>query len=374
MLFLNYIDWFSLKIFICSLILIINNIVPLLICIAFFVVAERKVLGSLQRRFGPNIVGYWGLLQAVADGFKLINKEILIPTKSNVYLYFLAPTLALFLSFFVWGFVPMSLTSIFFEDAYSTLIVLAISSLNVYTIIIAGWSSNSKYSFLGGLRSSAQMISYEVSISICLLPIFLSANSLNLIEIVNSQNKIWYLIPLLPVSIIFFISIIAETNRAPFDLPEAEAELVAGFNLEYSSIVFAFFFLAEYGNIILMSAFFSILFLGGWLPIFSFLSFIPAIFWMALKTLACCFFFILIRGCLPRYRYDQLMYLGWKVFLPISLSFFFFYVSTLFLFNGIPFGIFEYQNINFLNWAEFIYKPEILSYLNEKEFILHNCN
>jgi len=204
----------------------------------------------------------------------------------------------------------MSLTSFFFDDIYSTLIILAVSSLNVYTIMVAGWSSNSKYSFLGGLRSSAQMISYEVSISICLLPVFLSSNSLNILDIVMSQKFVFYAIPMMPVALIFFISIIAETNRAPFDLPEAEAELVAGFNLEYASIIFAFFFLAEYGNIILMSAFFSILFFGGWLPPLAVLGFIPPIVWLSLKTVFCCFLFIVIRGTLPRYRYDQLMYLG----------------------------------------------------------------
>lgn len=361
--------WIELKTIICSLILVIVNIIPLLVCIAFFVVSERKVLGALQRRFGPNMVGYWGLLQAAADGLKLICKEMLVPARVNIYLYFLAPVAALFFTFFAWGFIPLSLTATFFDDVYSVLVILAISSLNVYTIMVAGWSSNSKYSFLGGLRSSAQMISYEVSISICLLPVFLSARAVNLIEIVSSQKLVFYILPLAPVALIFFISIIAETNRAPFDLPEAEAELVAGFNLEYASIIFAFFFLAEYGNIILMSAFFSILFLGGWLAPFEFLAGTAPVIWMSIKTVFCCFFFLLVRGTLPRYRYDQLMYIGWKVFLPISLSFFFFYTSWLFYLNGVALDFFDFQNLNLHNLTHYIIKPQVPSFLNEPSFI-----
>lgn len=357
-------NWNLYKNILCTILLILNNIVPLLICIAFFTVAERKILASLQRRFGPNRVGYWGLLQAFADGFKLINKEIILPTKSNVYLYFFAPMLALFLSFFSWGFIPLSSTSLFFNDEYNTLIILAISSLNVYTIIIAGWASNSKYSFLGGLRSSAQMISYEVSISICLVPVFLNSNSLNLSEIVNSQINGWFFWPLLPVAVIFFISIIAETNRAPFDLPEAEAELVAGFNLEYSSIVFAFFFLGEYGNILLMSTFFTILFLGGWWPLFDWLTLSP-IFWISIKTLFCCFLFILIRGSLPRYRYDQLMYIGWKTFLPVSLSFLFFYVTIFFLFNALKTDFYNFEDFYNLCLNQNLINSQIDINLNE---------
>jgi len=223
--------------------LILNNLIPLLVAVAFFTVGERKLLASIQRRTGPGKAGFWGSLQAIADGAKLVVKETLIPVKANFYLFLTAPIVALFLAFISWGFIPFNNFSFFFDNDYGILVILSLSSLNVYSVVLAGWSSNSKYTFLGGLRSCAQMISYEISISIILIAIFLNVSSLNFITIVNYQEKIWFIFPLFPLAIMFLISIVAETNRTPFDLPEAEAELVAGFNLEYSSIVFAFFFL-----------------------------------------------------------------------------------------------------------------------------------
>ena len=304
-------------------IFILTTLIPLLSAIAFFVVAERKILAAVQRRVGPTTVGIWGLLQAVADGFKLINKEIIWPSKSNKYLYFTAPVLSLFLSWIGWLYIPFTWQSVYFDDPYSTLVILSISSLNVYGVIVAGWSSNSKYAFLGALRASAQMISYEIIISIIIIPVFFLSSSLNLTDIVNSQTSGWYLVSLFPVAVIFLIAIIAETNRAPFDLPEAEGELVAGFNIEYGSIIFSFFFLAEYGNILLMSAFYCLLFWGGWLhpfDIFNTEIFLDIIFFV-LKIILISVFFILIRSIVPRYRYDQLMFLCWKCFLPSVFSY-----------------------------------------------------
>lgn len=326
-----------------TILLVLVNLIPLLICIAFFTVAERKLLASLQRRTGPMLVGYWGVLQALADGFKLVIKEIVIPAKVNFFLYLLAPVLALFLTFLSWSFLPLGLTSFYIYEEYNILILLAISSINVYTIVIAGWSSNSKYSFLGGLRSSAQMISYEISISLILIPIFLTSGSLNLIKISAIQENIWFIFSLFPISIPFLVSILAETNRAPFDLPEAEAELVAGFNLEYSSIIFALFFLAEYGNMILMSTLFSMLFLGGWNSFF-FCSYIGPMN-LLIKILLVCVVFVIVRGNLPRYRYDQLIDVGWKIFLPITLSFLFFYISFLFCTNLSPVNPYQFLNL-----------------------------
>lgn len=334
--------------FLSLVFIILNNLIPLLIAIAFFTVGERKLLASMQRRTGPGKVGFWGSLQAIADGAKLINKETLIPVKANFYLFLSAPILALFLALISWGFIPFSNMSFFFDTDYAILVILSLSSLNVYSVVLAGWSSNSKYTFLGGLRSCAQMISYEISISIILIPIFLSANSLNFIKIVNYQEYVWFIGPLFPLSIMFLISIVAETNRTPFDLPEAEAELVAGFNLEYSSIIFAFFFLAEYSNIILMSTIYTLLFLGGWLsPIDKFL--IQNSFcWVVLKLIVVCMFFVHIRGNLPRYRYDQLMFIGWKIILPLSLAFVIFYVTILYVFDAVPIGPLDFYNYSVL--------------------------
>lgn len=298
----------------------IMTLVPLLISIAFFTLAERKVMASIQRRRGPNVVGMWGLLQPFADGLKALIKELIIPYQANRFLFILAPCITFVLSLVNWAIMPFSYNEVIADLNYGLLYIYALSSLAVYGIILAGWVSQSKYPFLGAIRSAAQMISYEVSIGLIFVIIALCAHSLNLMDIVYAQEvNGWFIVTLFPMAGVFFISIIAETNRAPFDLPEAEAEIVAGYNLEYSSIIFAFFFLGEYGNILLMSALFSILFLGGWLPLFSFLTFISPELWLQLKTVAICYMFILVRATLPRYRYDQLMDLCWQVFLPFNL-------------------------------------------------------
>jgi NADH-quinone oxidoreductase subunit H len=298
----------------------IMTLVPLLISIAFFTLAERKVMASIQRRRGPNVVGMWGLLQPFADGLKALIKELIIPYQANRFLFILAPCITFVLSLVNWAILPFSYNEVIADLNYGLLYIYALSSLAVYGIILAGWVSQSKYPFLGAIRSAAQMISYEVSIGLIFVIIALCAHSLNLMDIVYAQEvNGWFIVTLFPMAGVFFISIIAETNRAPFDLPEAEAEIVAGYNLEYSSIIFAFFFLGEYGNILLMSALFSILFLGGWLPLLSVLSFISPELWLQLKTIAVCYMFILVRATLPRYRYDQLMDLCWQVFLPFNL-------------------------------------------------------
>lgn len=320
------------------LFLTLVTLVPILLTVAFFTFCERKILASVQRRRGPNVVGFWGVLQAIADGLKLVLKEIIIPSRSNMFFFIFAPIWVLAISFSGWALIPFSYNNFYVDFDFGVLYLLAISSLGVYGIVIAGWSSNSRYAFLGGLRSVAQLISYEVSLGLIILPIILLSNSLNFIEIVSMQEKtIWFCLPFLPLTIIFFITILAETNRTPFDLPEAEAELVAGFNVEYSSTLFALFFLGEYSSILLMSATMSILFFGGWLPIGSFFGFSG--FWLILKTIIVCIFFVLIRGALPRYRYDQLMSIGWKIILPITLSFFYF-VSSIFVgFDSLPLNV-----------------------------------
>lgn len=306
----------------------IITIIFCLLTVAFFTIAERKLLASIQRRKGPNVTGFWGILQAFADGLKLLLKEVIIPLKANWVLFLAAPALSLLISLLIWVFIPFSDINYITNFDYSLLLVYAFSSLGVYGIIGAGWTSNSKYAFLGSLRSAAQMISYEVSITLLLLPVVACANSFNLIEIVKQQSiATWYIIPLFPIFIIFFISILAEANRAPFDLPESEAEIVAGYNVEYSSMTFAMFFLAEYSNMLWLSAIVSILFLGGWLsPIY----FIPnSSYWLILKILIICFFIIKVRANYPRYRYDQLMNLGWKIFLPFSIGYFLFITAIL---------------------------------------------
>jgi NADH-quinone oxidoreductase subunit H len=308
-------------------------IVPLLIAIAYFTLAERKILSSIQRRKGPNVVGTFGLLQPLADGLKLFVKETILPSNCDVVLFIFAPILTFFLSLLTWVVIPFGYGMFFTELNIGILYLFAISSLGVYGIIIAGWSSNSKYSFLGALRSVAQMISYELTIGFSILSVAACSNSLNLIEIVLAQYKIWYCVPLFPIFIIFFISALAETNRHPFDLPEAEAELVSGYNVEYSAMGFALFFLGEYANMLLMSSLISILFLGGWLPPFNFLNFIPGPFWLGLKISFFVILFVLARAILPRYRYDQLMRLGWKVFLPFTISWFLLTTSILLSFN-----------------------------------------
>lgn len=337
----------NLLIFLYYILLIITQILALLITTAFFTLFERKVLGSIQRRLGPNVIGFWGFLQPFADALKLLTKEIIIPTKANKILFSLAPIISLALALFAWGFIPYSTTSILFEDTYSSLILLAISSLSVYGVIIAGWASNSRYAFLGACRSAAQMVSYEIALTTCLLSVFLLSGSLNVSEIVKAQEKVWFFAPLLPIFIIYLISCIAETNRAPFDLPEAEAELVAGFNTEYSAIMFACFFLGEYSNMILMSTTIVLFFFGGWqLPnIFFFLKNWPILIF-ATKVIFFCFIFILVRSILPRYRYDQLMELGWKIYLPLTLSFFFFLSMFMGLINCAPVGNYGFLLIN----------------------------
>lgn len=297
---------------------IVLIILPLIIAMAYLTLMERKVIAAMQMRKGPNVVGPFGLLQPFADGVKLMSKELILPTESNKALFVLAPVITFTLAMVGWAVIPFDAGLVLADINVGVLYLLAISSLGVYGIIIAGWASNSKYPFLGAIRSAAQMVSYEVSIGLVIITVLLCAGSLNLSKIVESQSDMWYIVPLFPMFVIFFISILAETNRHPFDLPEAEAELVAGYNVEYSSMIFAMFFLGEYMNMILMSASATILFLGGWLPLFG-LDFIPGIIWFALKISFCLFVFIWARATLPRYRYDQLMRLGWKVFLPLSL-------------------------------------------------------
>jgi NADH-quinone oxidoreductase subunit H len=297
-------------------------VVPLLIAVAYFTLAERKVIASIQRRRGPNMVGIWGLLQPLADGLKLLVKETVLPSNSNTIIFVLAPIITFLLSVLGWAVMPYGETMVLSDLNIGILYILAVSSLGVYGVLTSGWSSNSKYAFLGGLRSAAQMVSYEVSLGLIIISVLLCAGSLNLSQIVLAQESIWYIIPLFPVFIMFFISALAETNRAPFDLPEAEAELVAGFNVEYSAMGFALFFLGEYSNILLMCGLTTTLFLGGWLPPIAILPFtlIPGPIWFGLKVAATGFTFIWIRASYPRYRYDQLMRLGWKVFLPLSLA------------------------------------------------------
>ena len=322
---------FSLKI----LVYFLSLILPLLIAVAYFTLIERQILAAVQRRQGPTIVGFYGLLQPLADGLKLFLKETILPKSSNMIIFILAPVFTFGLALSGWVVVPFGDGFALSNLNVGLLYIFAISSLSVHSVIMAGWSSNSKYAFLGALRSAAQMISYEVSMGITIVSVILLSGSLNLNDIVIAQKNLWYCIPLFPMFIIFFICALAETNRHPFDLPEAEAELVSGYNVEYSAMSFALFFLAEYSNIILMCSMTVILFLGGWFPILNFWPFylIPGTIWFAIKTLFFIFLFILIRGTLPRYRYDQLMRLGWKVFLPISLAFLLIISSILLSFN-----------------------------------------
>ena len=318
---------------ISTILKILAIIVPLLISVAYFTIAERKIMGIIQRRKGPNVVGFLGLMQPFADGLKLFAKETILPSNSNLIVFLIAPILTFFLSLMGWAVIPFSEGVVLSDLNIGILYLLATSSLGVYGIVMAGWSSNSKYPFLGALRSAAQMISYEVSIGIILITVLLPVGSLNLTDIVLAQKDVWFIIPFFPIFVLFFISSVAETNRHPFDLPEAEAELVSGYNVEYSSVGFAFFFIGEYANIIFMSALNSILFLGGWLPPFEFLGFLPGALLFAMKILFFIFLFIFIRAILPRYRYDQLMSLGWKVFLPLSLGFLIFYYGLLLSLN-----------------------------------------
>ncbi|MCZ6861928.1 MAG: NADH-quinone oxidoreductase subunit NuoH [Alphaproteobacteria bacterium] len=300
-------------------------IVPLMIAMAYLTYYERKVIGAMQMRKGPNVVGWFGLLQPFADGLKLLLKETIVPSGANPAVFIVAPIVTFSLSLVAWAVIPFGDGLVLADINVGILYLFAISSLGVYGIIMAGWASNSKYAFLGALRSAAQMVSYEVAIGFVIITVLMVAGSLNLSKIVLSQAGgfwHWYWLPLFPIFIIFFISTLAETNRAPFDLPEAEAELVGGYNVEYSAFPFALFFLGEYINMIVMSAMTTILFLGGWLPPLevSWLTWIPGPVWFALKITVVLFFFLWVRASFPRYRYDQLMRLGWKVFLPLSLA------------------------------------------------------
>ncbi len=296
-------------------------VVPLLVSVAMLTYFERKVIGAIQLRKGPNVVGPFGLLQPFADALKLLTKETIVPTGANRVVFMMAPILTLLLSLVAWAVIPFGYGMVLADINVGILYLFAISSLGVYGIIMAGWASNSKYAFLGALRSAAQMVSYEVSIGFVIITVLLCVGSLNLSDIVMAQRKVWFFIPLFPMFVIFFVSALAETNRSPFDLPEGESEIVAGYFVEYSSMSFAMFFLGEYAAMILMSGMTSILFLGGWLPPFDIAPFnwIPGLVWFALKTAACLFVFLWVRATMPRYRYDQLMRLGWKVFLPFSL-------------------------------------------------------
>jgi NADH-quinone oxidoreductase subunit H len=293
-------------------------VVPLLICVAYLTYAERRIIGAMQMRLGPNVVGPFGLLQPFADAVKLLTKETVLPTGSSPVVFLLAPMVTFSLAMIAWAVIPVDDGWLISDINVGILYLFAVSSLGVYGIVMAGWASNSRYAFLGAMRSAAQMVSYEVSIGFIMICVLLTAGSLNLSEIVKAQAGLWFFVPHFPMFVVFFISVLAETNRHPFDLPEAESELVAGFMTEYSSMAFALFFLGEYANMIMMSGIVSILFLGGWLAPFG-LTFIPGIVWFALKISFCLFLMIWIRATFPRYRYDQLMRLGWKVFLPLSL-------------------------------------------------------
>ncbi|MFO1154681.1 MAG: NADH-quinone oxidoreductase subunit NuoH [Rhodospirillales bacterium] len=306
---------------------ILGIVLPLLMAVAYLTFAERKVIAAMHLRKGPNVVGPFGLLQPMADGLKLFLKETIIPSGANRGVFVLAPMITFILALIAWAVIPFNEGWVLADINVGVLYLFAISSLGVYGIIMAGWASNSKYAFLGGIRSAAQMVSYEVSMGFVIITVLLCVGSLNLTDVVEAQRgsgivNWWFALPLLPMAVIFFVSALAETNRHPFDLPEAEAELVCGYNVEYSAMTFALFFLGEYANMILMSAITSVLFLGGWLPPFNMEPFtwIPGPIWFFLKIAACLFVFLWVRATFPRYRYDQLMRLGWKVFLPLSLA------------------------------------------------------
>jgi NADH-quinone oxidoreductase subunit H len=350
-----------MKIFLFIIISVLNYlliILPMLISVAFLTLIERKVLAATQRRVGPNFVGFLGLLQPIADAVKLIVKETILPRSANILLFIIAPLVTFFLSLSAWAVIPLNAFSVASDINLGILYIFTISSLSVYGIVIAGWASNSHYAFLGALRSAAQMISYEVSLGLILINVILCAKSLNLTKIVNFQEHVWFIFPLFPLFLMFFVSALAETNRPPFDLPEAEGELVAGYNVEYSSIGFTLFFIAEYANIILISVLTVIIFLGGWLPpseyminLFSIIAVPPFLipclnyliqndffqfstaFLFIIKLDIVLFTFIWVRATFPRYRYDQLMRLGWKVFLPMSLGMVILTSSIIFFFN-----------------------------------------
>ena len=348
---LSHLSWvqfpfFSfLKLFMLHILYIIIKtlciIVPVLVAVAYFTLAERKILGAIQRRRGPNVIGFLGLLQPLSDGLKLMVKEVVVPSNSNKIIFVFSPGVTFFMSLLGWAVIPFSKYALLADMNFGVLYLLAVSSLGVYGIIMSGWSSNSKYAFLGALRSTAQMVSYEVSIGFILCILLLSVGSLNITELIFAQQGTWFVITYLPLALLFFISALAETNRHPFDLPEAEAELVSGYNVEYSAFGFALFSLGEYGNMLVMSSCTVFFFLGGWLSPFDlFFSSgadiignqgIFSSFWFGIKIVFMVILFVWIRAALPRYRYDQLMNLGWKVFLPLSIflftcNFFYYYI------------------------------------------------
>ncbi len=313
-------------------------IVPVLVSVAMIVWLDRRVWAFVQKRQGPNVVGPFGLLQSLADALKYIFKEIIIPSSSNKVIFILAPIVTMTLALIAWAVIPFSATQVLADINVGILYLFAVSSLGVYGIIMGGWASNSKYPFLGAIRSAAQMVSYEVSIGVIIINVLLCVGSLNLNDIVIAQQNMWFVIPLFPMFVIFFISALAETNRPPFDLPEAEAELVAGYQTEYSGMMYAMFWLGEYANILLMCAMGAILFLGGWMSPIDVYPFtlVPGAIWLILKILLLFILFALVKAIVPRYRYDQLMRLGWKVFLPLSLIWVVLTASYLFYFNLLP--------------------------------------
>ena len=313
-------------------------LIPVLVTVAMIVWLDRRVWAFVQKRRGPNVVGPFGLLQSIADALKYIFKEIIIPASSNKVIFIIAPIITMTLALIAWAVIPFSENLVLADINVGILYLFAISSLGVYGIIMGGWASNSKYPFLGAIRSAAQMVSYEVSIGVIIINVLLCAGSLNLNDIVLAQQNMWFVLPLFPMFVIFFISALAETNRPPFDLPEAEAELVAGYQTEYSGMMYAMFWLGEYANILLMCALGSILFLGGWLSPIDLYPFnlIPGAIWLILKILLLFILFALVKAIVPRYRYDQLMRLGWKIFLPLSLTYVVLTASYLFYFNLLP--------------------------------------
>ncbi|MBC8454109.1 NADH-quinone oxidoreductase subunit NuoH [Candidatus Pelagibacter sp.] len=313
-------------------------LVPVLVSVAMIVWLDRRIWAFVQKRQGPNVVGPFGLLQSLADALKYIFKEVIIPSSSNKVIFILAPIVTMTLALISWAVIPFSATQVLADINVGILYIFAVSSLGVYGIIMGGWASNSKYPFLGAIRSAAQMVSYEVSIGVIIINVLLCVGSLNLNDIVMAQENLWFVIPLFPMFVIFFISALAETNRPPFDLPEAEAELVAGYQTEYSGMMYAMFWLGEYANILLMCAMGSILFLGGWLSPIDIYPFdlIPGAIWMIFKILFLFVLFALVKAIVPRYRYDQLMRLGWKIFLPLSLTWVVLTASYLFYFNLLP--------------------------------------
>ena len=327
-----------LSIFFSETYKILFLLVPVLVSVAMIVWLDRRIWAFVQKRQGPNVVGPFGLLQSLADALKYIFKEVIIPSSANKAIFILAPIITMTLALISWAVIPFSATQVIADINVGILYLFAVSSLGVYGIIMGGWASNSKYPFLGAIRSAAQMISYEVSIGVIIINVLLCVGSLNLNDIVIAQENMWFVIPLFPMFVIFFISALAETNRPPFDLPEAEAELVAGYQTEYSGMMYAMFWLGEYANILLMCAMGSILFLGGWLSPIEIYPFtlIPGAIWLIFKILFLFILFALVKAIVPRYRYDQLMRLGWKIFLPLALTWVVLTSSYLFYFNLLP--------------------------------------